>query len=404
MDDIQQFSSLVGSFYDCASESTRWQRTLQALCDKFQGRLATLSVYDRQIKAIRFGAWCGDPEVVLPLVTKYAAHMPLFDAISRMEVDVPNTLQDLFDLHGPDGREVYENSILFKEWAVPHGVSGNIGVTVLKQQSRIGSLVVAIDKHRPPVSQQDMNFMALLAPHIRRAVTISDLFEADQRETNIFRGVINNLAFVVFIVGGDMKLQYANPVAETLLRDGMAVRLPANTLSFVSPLAHAAITNAVATGQRDEVALGTAGIGVPLAPVQKPAVAHVLPLVRRADAGSFTSQSAAAIFVAAAGTNIVPSIETIAALFGLTAAEKKVASQIANGMTRAEIAAASGIADSTVKTQLTTLYDKTNTKGQRELELLIRELTPPVKPETQWAGHIPRAGDAQMPESIHCFA
>jgi DNA-binding CsgD family transcriptional regulator len=60
-----------------------------------------------------------------------------------------------------------------------------------------------------------------------------------------------------------------------------------------------------------------------------------------------------------------------------------VTAQVASGLTRAEIATATGVSDSTVKSQLTTIYDKTNTKGQRELELLIRELTPPVKPEIQ---------------------
>ena len=47
-------------------------------------------------------------------------------------------------------------------------------------------------------------------------------------------------------------------------------------------------------------------------------------------------------------------------------------------MTRAEIATASGVSDGTVKSQLTTIYDKTGANGQRELELLIRDLTPPV--------------------------
>lgn len=52
---------------------------------------------------------------------------------------------------------------------------------------------------------------------------------------------------------------------------------------------------------------------------------------------------------------------------------------MANGFTRAEIAAASGVTDGTVKSQLTAIYEKTNAKGQRELELLIRDLTPPLK-------------------------
>ena len=182
----------------------------------------------------------------------------------------------------------------------------------------------------------------------------------------------------MFIVASGMKLLYANGLAEHMLRDGVAAGTASKQVLFKSHLAHAAIQKAVTAGERDEVALGTSGIGVPLARVQRPAVAHILPLGRRTEAPQFHHRAAAAIFVAAAGINPVPAMEAIAALFGLTAAEKRVASQVASGMTRAEIATASGVSDGTVKSQLTTIYDKTGANGQRELELLIRDLTPPV--------------------------
>jgi hypothetical protein len=42
------------------------------------------------------------------------------------------------------------------------------------------------------------------------------------------------------------------------------------------------------------------------------------------------------------------------------------------------IAAACGVSDGTVKSQLATIFDKTGTGDQRELELLMRELSPPL--------------------------
>ena len=71
-------------------------------------------------------------------------------------------------------------------------------------------------------------------------------------------------------------------------------------------------------------------------------------------------------------------LDAIAALFGLTAAEKRVAGHVADGSTRGEIAASSGVSDGTVKSQLAAIFDKTGTSHQRELQLLIRELSPPV--------------------------
>jgi DNA-binding CsgD family transcriptional regulator len=63
-----------------------------------------------------------------------------------------------------------------------------------------------------------------------------------------------------------------------------------------------------------------------------------------------------------------------------TPAEARVVTQVAEGKSRKEIAAAQGVSDGTVKTQLANIFDKTGMHDQRHLELLIREITPPVLP------------------------
>jgi DNA-binding CsgD family transcriptional regulator len=379
MTELQKFSSLVGSLYDCVPDPARWQQTLQALTDYFDGMMATLAVLDSEKNQARFGAYCGDPEIVLPLITTYANDMPFFHLVPKFEVDVPNTMQDLFDLHGPDGRDVFKKTRLYTEWHEGNGIADCLAVLVMKQQGRVGALNIVTSKRRRPISKEDQSRLELLAPHIRRSVVIGDLFELNQRDEQVFKEVIDSFSYAVFVVGKNMQLHYANPQAETMLRDGFAVQASFNTLAFRNELAQAAISKAVTLGERDEVALGATGIGVPLARVQRPAVAHVLPLGRRIAGAQFHSNAIAAIFVATAGQNPVPAIEAIAALFGLTAAEKRVAGQVASGMTRNEISAASGVSDGTIKSQLAAIYDKTGAGGQRELELLIRDLTPPVK-------------------------
>jgi len=44
---------------------------------------------------------------------------------------------------------------------------------------------------------------------------------------------------------------------------------------------------------------------------------------------------------------------------GLTAAKKRVAGHVAAGKTRKETAAAGGVSDGTIKSQLATIFDKT---------------------------------------------
>jgi DNA-binding CsgD family transcriptional regulator len=378
MENLAKFSEYVGDIYDRVADPAGWPNTLQKICNHFGGILSTLAVLDTTTVQSRFSAYCGDPAVVVPLITTYAAHMPYYHVVPKLEIDTPYSTPELDQLAGFTEISGMRTG-KFAEWSEKHQVYDALCLNLLKQENRLGTFVISTTIERPLVSRAELDELAILAPHIRRAVSISDLFEMEQREANMFRSVIEAFNSAVFIVSSDMKLVYANGLAETMLHDQTVVRTSASTLAFENPLSDAALKNAVLLGERSEIALGTAGIGVPLSRIMRPAIAHVLPIARRSGSEKFHARAAAAIFVASAGGNPLPAIEAFAALFGLTAAEKRVTAQVAKGMTRAEIAASTGVSDGTIKSQLDAVYDKTNTGNLRALENLIRELTPPVK-------------------------
>ena len=66
------------------------------------------------------------------------------------------------------------------------------------------------------------------------------------------------------------------------------------------------------------------------------------------------------------------------ALFGLTAAEAAVFEQIAAGRDVPRAAAALGVAQSTVRTHLLRIYDKTGVRRQAELVRLSASFSLPV--------------------------
>ena len=192
MTELQEFSGIVGGLYDCIPDPARWQHALQALCDHFDGTMATLAVLDTERNQSRFGAYCGPSEIVVPLITQYAADMPFYNILLGIEIDAPLSMQSLFDLYGPDGREVHLNSRLYREWSIPHEMEDCFGLVVLKRENRVGALNIVTHKRRPEINQKDLDQLALLAPHIRRAVTIGDLFEMEQRDSHIFREMVDS--------------------------------------------------------------------------------------------------------------------------------------------------------------------------------------------------------------------
>jgi DNA-binding CsgD family transcriptional regulator len=370
---------IVEAIYDSIADVGRWPSTLESICKLALGRLAMLAVVDTSSNSVRFLTSCGDPALLEPLQRDYACEAPFFKAVPKMDIDMPFTVDSVYALQGPDARQNWLESRIVREWVEPNRLDDFFWVALMKQPARTGTLMVVTDKDRPQISARDIDLMSTLAPHVRRAVTIGDLFEAERRKADIFRSTIESLDHPVLIVADDMQIIFANPAAEALLTETTSVSSVRGQLSFAYANANTAIGRAVQLGTRDEFALGPSGINIPLVRSMVPAVAHVMPLARRDISARMSQRAAAAIFIAAAGAAPVPALEAIAALFGLTAAEKRVAGHVAAGLTRREIAAAGGVSDGTVKSQLATIFDKTATGDQRGLQLLMRELTPPLR-------------------------
>jgi len=373
---IEKFSETVGLIYGCVAYEHLWPEALGAVTKHVDGFLTALAVFDTDTHTTRLAQLACENESAVSALTKCAGTIPFYHLLHRMQVDEPMLLDHMFELYGPEGERVWKETDLYRNWHSHFGIPDSINVAVLKRQNRVATLNIAMQRD---TDAQRVATIALLAPHIRRAVTIHDILQMEQSEAAIFREVIDRIEHGVVIVTETMEILYVNPAAETFLREEALLSSNAGRLAMRFPQAQGAVTRAVSLGVRDEVELAGAGIDIPLSATSRPAIAHVLPLQRRAVGQQVEFRGAAAIFIAAAGTVVQTSVEAIAALFALTAAERRVAGYVANGMTRNEIAQAQAVTAGTVKSQLSAIYDKTGTGDQRGLQSLMRELSPPVK-------------------------
>ena len=86
--------------------------------------------------------------------------------------------------------------------------------------------------------------------------------------------------------------------------------------------------------------------------------------------------AAAIVFVADPEEVAVLNEATLRALFGLTSAEAKLASLIAQGTSLKEAGARLGLRRETARSRLKTVFEKTNTHRQAELVRLVVDATP----------------------------
>jgi DNA-binding CsgD family transcriptional regulator/PAS domain-containing protein len=375
----KDLTKIVGAVYDSIADERLWDNALDQIRDVCDGFLATLGVIDLETSETRFSVQCGDAAALAPIANLRASYYSFLPAVPKLELDQPYRIGSIYEVQGPGARDQWINSKLARDWAVPNRIDDCVWVPLVKTNWRTGHLVVMTHEDRGPVTDMDLDMMAQLAPHIRRAVAIGDLFEAERGKGEIFRDVVDALHTPVFIVSADMEIMFANVSAEQMLAESQMISTLRGKLDFKFRLAGNAIENAVATSRRDEFVLGPSGINVPLMRTQTPSVAHVMPLTRRDHPHRVSQKAAAAIFIASAGRAPIPAMDAIGALFGLTAAEKKVGALVALGHSSSDIAETNGLSENTVKTHIRNLFEKTGAGDQKKLAVLIRDLSPPVR-------------------------
>jgi DNA-binding CsgD family transcriptional regulator len=365
--ETEKLSNFIGKIYDCIAAPAVWSRALNNIVAHYESDVAWLAVSNPTQQRTRMAAIAGDP-VKSQLLSAHADKNPFFRIMPKLEIDQPTGLPQLCQMMGPEGVAMFQNSAFMRDYAIPTRMGDAFAIALMNQPDRVSTLAMLRSVDRGPYTTAELETLALLAPHIRRAVTIGDLFETQARESSMFREVVDSFNLAVLVVDADMQLLFANPVAEDYLRDGALLKVSGQNLEVQHELAHFAIQRAVLLSERSEVALASSGIGVPLHRTQFPAIAHVLPLGSRAERTQFHNRAAAAIFVATPKSD------------PLTPAEKNVATQAANGLAAADIALSRGVSITTVRSQIDAIYDKTGQTSQLGLQKLIFELTPPLLP------------------------
>ncbi|HEX7926397.1 MAG TPA: LuxR C-terminal-related transcriptional regulator, partial [bacterium] len=221
-------------------------------------------------------------------------------------------------------------------------------------------------KDQPQFDRRTIHGVARLTPHLRSAGVVQMRLDGAGEP---FRAVLEGLPSAVLVLNRHGKPLFANHAAEVMLkeRDGLSAengRLTAATLSATAHL-QAVIDRAIASQLG---AVQTAGEDVILRrPSGKPPFAvHVAPLGRDNPYWSRGHRAAVGVFVDDPDRGVPDIAERLRAMFGLTEAEARVASALAEGLSPAEIAKRHGTQTKTVRTQLESIHAKLGVRRQAQ--------------------------------------
>lgn len=399
----QRFSDLIGAIYDCAIDPERWPMTIEKICQELRCAAGVIQLVDIQHSTNEYVKnWNYDPDKaasVNDLLIQWYGYLREFLLTHPVDEPFVGTRFDYSPLISGNRPPVYSHKrvthpylegVLDRgdqpegfmgeliEWGRKFGHVDSLSTIVLRDRWRTGVFSVLRDQTGGFATDDDVAMLGMLAPHIRRAITISDLLNLKTVEAEALSATLDKLALGVVIVADDRRVLHANEVAERMLAVGRPFRSVQGRL-ITSGAANEELAKAIALTE-DEVDIGKVGIAIALQSSEgEPVVAHVLPLAGGKVRSRLLPQAAAAIFITRSGERSPANLSGFAEIFKLTPAETRVLQRLVHGgTTMLEVATALSVSEATAKTHLSHILAKTGVSGQTDLIALVRDLVPPV--------------------------
>ncbi|MGH6936127.1 MAG: hypothetical protein ACRED2_08090 [Methylocella sp.] len=265
---------LIAAIYDSIIEPAGWDGVVKRIVEATKSVSGNFFIHTRDTADL--SAVCNaDPFYSETYVQHYHKINPL---LAVAETLAPGEVRSATYLTRTDA---FKASAMFNEWMWPQKWADVVGVGLLRTPKAGGLLVL----HRAPdavwVEPAEWNLLETLAPHLKRAATIHELFAQTRATTSSLAEAVAAAGFALFLLTGDCRVVSANAKAEDLLRRGIGLRYERGRLAATSPSSTARLHALVRQGVRYKTGEGDSGGTLELCCDENcpPLVAHVIPLV-----------------------------------------------------------------------------------------------------------------------------
>jgi len=363
---------LIDLIYAAATDPSGWPGLLERLAKATDSEMAHFTVYDlaqhREAVEYRFG---GDASSYVDYDRYWAAHNVFMRAAAPTlrsgAVDVGEALV-------PDReamRTPFYNEFLRPVWGVLH----HAGACVFMEQSIRAFMLLARKIGKPSPSAEDLALLRTLTPHLQRAVAVQRRIRGLELDRAFAHAALDRLTtgLVVLDAGGAVRSYNAAAKSTLDADDGLVLRRDGLRAAHEPT---AAVLRKLIASACAETGLQPLGgwLSVPRPSGRRAFVVLVAPLRTER---SFLAQDARHAIVFITDPERTPeSLDgLLARVYGLTAAEGRVAAQLLAGASTADIAEQLEITVGTVRWTLKQIFEKVGVRSQADLvRVLLRSI------------------------------
>lgn len=375
MDEMERLSELIGEIYDAAMKPSLWNSLIGATAEFVGGSGAGLFSKDVLSKTgmVYYGAGI-EPAYTRLYFEKYVQFDPSSSGHYFAEIEQPLATADLMPI------DEFRKSRFYLEWAKPQGLVDFISASLDKTPESVAMFGVFRKEAQGMATPDTYRRMRLIVPHIRRAVLIGRVFEHNTNQVDNFVDVIDGLASGMVLVNQDGQIMHCNSAGHALMAKCDPLLNLNGFLALRDQSLNMQLKNLFKSCALGDLAIDVKGTLISLEDLNGTRlVAHALPLTVGRRRKIHTNYGAvAAVFIREVGLDTVSPPEVVAKAFKLTPTELRVLLAIVEVGGVPESAQALGIAESTVKTHLDRLYQKTGSRRQADLVKIFASHASPL--------------------------
>lgn len=362
----ETLNALIGQIYDSILQPERWNETLAritgALCP-LSWEAAFILWESSSPPRARFVAATGLAAGVQEIYTAvYAGNHPWSRKLMRYG---NGSVVDSFDIIT---REEFAESAFFQNFLAPWGIDRLVGVLLDRRGGeRLGLML-------PGPGDRDVETLKrglrVLAPHIQRAMRISDRVASLELAAGAARAAADFAPFAIFSLDDQLNILAANNRVGQYEKSGV-VRLTNGRFAFVHPASQKRLLDLVRGQAPTGLAFQAVGASGAECPVL---VARISPQSAQQIGGFSAGASLIVTLGSAPGETPVVEIDRVAQWFALTPAEARLAVALAGGQTLQDYAALRAVSLNAVRFLLKGIFRKTGATSQAQLVSMLARL------------------------------
>ncbi len=359
----QQTASIIDTIYQASLDLSLWEDVVKKLAEELCAHSSMLRVFDDNYRSYNYFVSYGYDKGIQKQYGEYFAHI---DPIQDVLRDMPDGL--VLPQHAVMSMKDFYRTEFYNDYAKPQGFSHTIGGVFLKDKNGSVQFGMQRTRRQPLYDQYDVSKLKLFVPHLKRAISFNKkIYECNAVNRNL-ETAISHMPFAVFFLNIQGKVIGLNIKAEELIIDGRLINVFNQKVHFFNPIDNhkfqTTLASVVKHSDHEDNYISLQDDNGKFHHI------FVFPInFEKSEMFNEINSYQNGVMV-----GIFPETNTIKLnsklckqVFGFTHSEFEVSQHLVNGNSLERIARIRGVTLNTVKSQLKTLFKKTETQSQSAL-------------------------------------